>query len=205
MNWDTLTIGEYQRILELLDGVTDEVSSSEAEELILVEIGGYTHEKLQEMPIWEFNKLFEKEFGFLSEGVPPTKPVKVLVAGNHIYHIQYDATKITKGQYDEVVAFSKNGVNATLHQFMASITKPVWWWWGYKDHEDRSKDMKKVKFIHAYYASVFFWKVYKELLQVLQTSLASKIQEMTEEQKLSLSTQLTSLSHTGAGTRTTSK
>jgi hypothetical protein len=205
MNWNTITIGEYQRILELLDGVADEVSTSEAEEQILVEIAGYDHEELQKLPMSEFTRLFEKEFGFLSTDIPPVKPVKMVTAGHRMYRIEYDVTKITKGQYDEVVAFSKQGVNKTLHQFMASITKPVWWWFGHKDHEDRSRDMKNAKFIHAYYASVFFWKVYKTLLGDLQTSLASKVEKMTETQREALATHLMSSLNIGDGTPITSK
>jgi hypothetical protein len=205
MNWNTLTIGDYQRILELLDGVADEVSTSEAEEQILVEIAGYDHEELQKMPIGEFTALFDKEFGFLSTEMPPEKPTKIITAGNKIYRIEYDVTKITKGQYDEVVAFSKDGVNKTLHQFMASITKPVWWWFGSKDHEDRSRDMKKAKFITAYYASVFFWKVYKSLLEDLKTSLVSKMETMTEKQREAVGEALTRSLNIGVGTPTTSK
>lgn len=205
MNWHTLTIGDYQRILELLDGVADEVGTSEAEEQILVEIAGYDHEELQKMPMSDFTRLFEKEFGFLSTDMPPVKPTKIITAGSSIYRIEYDVTKITKGQYDEVVAFSKQGINMTLHQFMASITKPVWWWFGKKDHEDRSRELKKAKFIHAYYASVFFWKVYKSLLGDLQTSLASKVENMTEMQREALATHLTSSLNIGGGTPITSK
>lgn len=205
MTWNDLTIGQYQRILGLLDGVVTEDATLDAEEQLLVEIAGYDHEELQKMSLSDFSRLFDKEFGFLSSEMPPEKPVKVVWCGHRAYNINFDVTKITKGEYDEVVAFSKNGVNHTLHQFMASITKPVWFWPGYKDHAKRSEDMKNTKFLHAYYASVFFWAVYKNLLKDIQTSLGSKLTNLTEKENQALATHLTSLFPTGDGTRITSR
>jgi hypothetical protein len=205
MRWEDLTIGQYQRILEITDGVAGVEADLDAEEQMLVEVAGYNRNDLDALSLKDFARTFEDEFGFLSTDMPPVKPVKIVHCGWRFYRINYDLTKVTKGTYDEVVAFSKNGLNATLHQFMASITTPVWWSRGYKDHAKRSEDMKNCKFLHAYYSSVFFWEVYRNLLKALPTSLAPKIKAMTEEESQLLATHLTNLFPIGDGTRTTSK
>ena len=182
MNWNDLSIKDYNRIQELLSGITDEVTMSERQEQILIQIGGYSQKELHTMPIMEFVRLFDKEFGFLSTEIPKQKPVKIYRAGWGIYKINYDITKLSKGQYDEVVQFSSVSGMKNMHLYLASVSTPVWWWpFGKKDHAGKAKDIEGSKFLVGYYISVFFYLLYRNLLQDILTSLEG--QTLTKERR----------------------
>lgn len=185
MTWEELSIKDYNRIQELLSGVVDEVTMSEHQERILVEVTDYTHDELQKMPVIEFVYLFDREFGFLSREIPVKKPVKIFRAGSGIYKINYDITKLTKGQYDEVVQFSSVDGMKNMHLYLASVTKPVWWWpFGKKDHAERAKDIENASFLVGYYVSVFFYQLYRNLLESILTSLEGKTVTKEQRQRL---------------------
>jgi hypothetical protein len=172
MKWSDLSIKDYNRIQELLSDIPDEVTMSERQEQILIEIGGYTKDELLQMPVLEFVHLFDKEFGFLSNEIPKRKPVKLFRAGWGIYKINYDITSLTKGQYDEVVQFSSVSGMKNMHLYLASVSKPVWWWpFGKKDHAAKAKAIEGSKFLVGYYISVFFYLLYRDLLTDILTSL----------------------------------
>jgi hypothetical protein len=192
MNWKDLSIKDYNRIQELLHGITDEVDMSQRQEQILIEVGGYTKEQLQNMPLMQFVKLFDKEFGFLSDQIPERKPVKIFRAGWGIYRIDYDITKLSKGQYDEVVQFASVDGMKNMHLYLSSVSKPVWWWpFGKKNHADRAAQIEKAPFLTGYYISVFFYLLYRDLLQSILTSLEG--QTVTKERRETLMSLLPTL------------
>lgn len=179
MNWNSITVGQYQQVCAIVDAIIDADSEFVAATRVLTEVGGRNQSELDELSMYEFWRLYKVEFGFLDEPVPVVPPVNAVRSGRNLYNLNYDITATTKGQYDEVMMYSKTGINSNLHLLMASITKPVWFWWGSKDHAQRAEHMKGIPFIVAYSCAVFFWTYYKKLLNGFQESLQPLTTTMT--------------------------
>lgn len=178
MNWNNLTLGQFQEIHKLTqDNSLDEIEKTCRTISILY---GKTEAEVDDMDMAEFNKL-ASELKFLTAEHIPGKPVKSFRVGVNKYAINYKPTSLKYRQYVEILHYSERPIE-NMHLILASLVNPVKF--GIKrknkvdDHERISLEMQNAPLLAVYHAAVFFCKLFRDLIKHIQDYL---IKEMTEK------------------------
>jgi len=188
MNWNELTVEQYQRLYKTI------TSEGRSNLDVLVEVIS-TCEGIAEDEIdsWPFEKLVqkEKEYSFL-EALNFDKTAKNYIDANgKRYYFVHQIEKIPAARYIEVKHFGKGDFIENLHTLMASCVLPMkkgifGWKLGKYDarkHSEYANDLKQAKFVEVYNCVVFFYLVLSGWISSSQDYLKNQFQTvMTPEQ-----------------------
>ena len=161
MNWNKITVGQYQQIYPIL--IEDKWTRLDKLTKVISIVTGKTEEEVDSLPL---NALKDYEDIFtMPELGHPIGNVKV---NGRRYRLVWDVQKLPAARYIEGKTFSQEGIIPNLHSIMASCVMPQKrFLWGWKDakynaskHSEYAKDMQDVPFLFAYNACVFFCKVF---------------------------------------------
>lgn len=159
MNWNDITVEQFQAVRKLQETKMDEFDRLSQ---VLSVLYGYSPEEVDELPVHEYAAL-AGGIKFLTEDEIPGKVKKYIRIGARKYYLHIAPSKIKHRQFVEIQHFS-NDIIGNLHNILASICCPVKWFVvkGNKasDHSNYAEDFKKEKLVDVYHACLFFCRVY---------------------------------------------
>lgn len=163
MNWDTITLYQFQQIAKIKAGAEDTVADVNSKVLaILMEV---SERVVDSMPLPVFIAKC-KELSFLEDQVPTAKPKQIIKINGRRYRFVYDVQKIHFARYIESKEFSKDFIG-NMHKAAASMVEPMHRWLPIKlkydadKHNQYAEDMQQAKFVDVYNAVTFFFALYK--------------------------------------------
>jgi hypothetical protein len=175
-DWQTLTVGDYQRIFTVANRYAQagqrSITQEDADAEIVAVLTAQPIEEVDRLKVWEFKRILEEARGLL-ENIPDAPPARrIKVPGFGWMAIQYRVTEIDGGQYNELMNFSRgeNSIIFNVHLILATLAQPVrrtWWgkWKTYprdtRAHAEIAEAFKNVRFLHAYQAAVFFCLIFR--------------------------------------------
>ena len=185
MNWQTLTVEQYQRIYQISKrDIPDEDKSTQYLSILL----NKTEREVEEMTIPDYSRQCREMAGLFSADIPG-KSQRYIRTGR-LYRVNYEVSTMRFAQYCEVKSFLQGGVVENLHLIMASIVDPVVNYVIYRkpqknssvNHEARANDLLQAKFIDCYHSAVFFYQLLKNsigsmkgfLLKEMETKMTKK-------------------------------
>lgn len=190
MNWNKITVRQYQQILPIID---DE-SFTDLDKLVKVicVLTGLSEAEVDSWPLSKVNEykhLFE--FDFKKEARR-----RISVNGRH-YRINWQIDKLPAARYIEAKTFSGEGLFPNLHRLMASCVIPQrkvgWMYFDKKynaaDHEKYATDMLDAPFPFVYNACVFFYLVFKELTKDILSYSVIQLKDQMKKEDLKLLSQ----------------
>ena len=167
MNWNKITVRQYQNILPL---ITDE-SLSDLDKLVKIisALTGYSEDVIDSWPIdklHDFKYLFE--FDFKKEA---KKRVKV---NGKYYRFNWEVNKLKAARYIEAKTFAGEGLFQNLHKVMASCVIPQRRVLGFyfdkkynaADHDKYATDLLDAPFPFVYNACVFFCQLLMKWIDI---------------------------------------
>lgn len=177
MNWQTITVGQYQQVFRILqDSAFDDF---EKEVQVSALLSGHTEREVEALTLEEY-KLLKQRIGFAFEAIPA---MHQRMKKWQEYTFIYDIRKLTTGRYISIQHFISGAdkkpeilVN-NLHHLAACLVEPAD---GYKAelHEQYAADMQECPFLHLYHSMVFFCNLYnlsiKTLLPYLEEEAKKK-------------------------------
>ena len=193
MNWQQVTVGQYQQIIPILE--EDNTDLDKLVRMIAIVEG----KPESEIDGWPLNKLHEYRFLFDLD-FPKVTPKKIK-AGKKYYRFVYEIQKMPAARYIEAKTFLQDGLINNLHKIMASCVVPMDWlgWFDrpYKatEHENYAKDLLDAPFPVVYNACLFFCLVFAHSMKNSKTFLEAELSKnLTPQQMTELSEHLTSIS-----------
>lgn len=183
MNWQTITVGQYQQVFRIMqDTAFDEF---EKEVQIAALLSGHTEREVEALTLEEY-KLLKQRVGFAFESIP-AMPQRMKKWKQ--YAFIYDIRKLTAGRYISIQHFI-NGADKkpeilvnNLHHLAACLVDPEG---GYRaeDHEQYAADMLECPFVALYHSMVFFCNLYNLSIRTLLPYLEAeaKAKGATKEQ-----------------------
>lgn len=163
MNWNTLTVQQYQDIYNLNE--PDELTKTIK---IICILYGKTEAEVDSMDLTEFNKLSAIASKGLAVDQIPGSYKSVIRAGKNKYRINYAPSTLKLRQYVELQQYAQNPIQ-NMHLLMASIVEPIKYFIPRKnnvdDHEKYAADMLNAKVVDVYHSCVFFCKLYRDSIE----------------------------------------
>lgn len=175
-DWNSLTIGEYQRIFDIRRRYTQAgqrvLTDVDANAEIVAVVTGQDLQDVDRMKVADYTRVLNRANEMLAE-IPERTPAKrIRVPGFGWVALQYEVTEIDAGQYNELMQFTKGdgAVIDNLHRILATLAVPVkrTWWGGWKKykrdaskHGELAQAFQAVPFLHAYNAAVFFCLIFR--------------------------------------------
>lgn len=154
MNWNTLTVQQYQDIYNLNE--PDELTKTIK---IICILYGKTEAEVDNMELNEFNRLSAIATKGLSIDQIPGSHRPIIRAGKSKYRINYTPSKLKMRQYVELQQYAQNPIQ-NMHLLMASIVEPIRYMIPrankVDDHDKYAADMLSAKIIDVYHSCVFF-------------------------------------------------
>ena len=181
MNWNELTVWQYQQIYPIVTNAEKDWTNLDVETKLVGILYNLTDTQVDSLSITQFNNL-KKTLGFLDEQIEG-KPVKYTEVKGKRYRFVYDIQQIKAARYIETKVFSTDLVG-NLHKLAASMVMPQrkTWYGRWVDdkydaakHSEYAEDLQASNFVNIYHSVVFFYQVYRNWIEVSQDYL---IQEM---------------------------
>jgi hypothetical protein len=189
MTWNDLTVGQYQRLYGILKQ-TDKTNLDILTEIISV-CEGYA---IDEIDSWPFSKLVEKEkeYKFLESLDFDKTAKKYINIGKIRYKFVHKIQDIPAARYIESKHFLKEDFIDNLHSLMASCVMPMrktWRGWveekyDAKLHSHYANDLRQAKFVEVYNCTLFFCRLYAELIKGLEPYLTKELAKITTVDKI---------------------
>jgi hypothetical protein len=187
MNWNKITVEQYQRILPIVQNET----FTDLDKLVKV-ICVLTGLSEEEVDSWPFEKINDYKhlfnFDFKKEAHK-----RIKVNGRH-YRLVWQLEKMPAARYIEAKTYANDFFN-NIHRLMASAVMPqrkiLFWYFDKKynaaDHEKYANDILQAPFPFVYNAAVFFCSLLNEWIKVILTYSENQLKEiMTREQAKTL-------------------
>ena len=182
MNWQKVTIEQYQEVYRLLKDTG--MDSFEKETLILAALSGKTTRQIEALTIADYKKL-RQEVDFAFSAPPKGKPSQYIKANGRWYKVIYDIRKIRANQYVTLQHFAKSDIIENLHQVLACTVAPARRIAGFfvagrynaSNHERYAEDLKQCAFIHAHNSALFFWTLFNNAIAECLPFLEDKAKE----------------------------
>jgi len=176
MNWHSITLFQYQRIILALqeEDITDRNSK------LIGIINNWTDYQVDSLTIEDYNKEKNK-LEFLNKDIEG-KPEKYIHVNGNKYKCIYDIRKLNSARYIESKVFSQDFIS-NLHKLAASMVMPmkrtIFGWkvdkYDASRHEDYAQDMLEVPITSIYHSIVFFYHVYRNLMEVSKDYLIAQL------------------------------
>ena len=194
MNWNKITVRQYQDILPIM---TDE-TLTDLDKLVKVIsiLTGYNEDFIDSWPI---NKLNEYKHLFNFDFKKEAKK-RVKVNGRY-YRFNWEVNKLKAARYIEAKTFVGEGLFQNLHKMMASCVIPQRQVLGFyfdkkynaADHEKYANDLLDAPFPFVYNACVFFCRLLMKWIDITLSSSEELKGRMTESQIAALRESLQSI------------
>jgi hypothetical protein len=184
MNWNDLTVWQYQQIYPIVTKPEKDWTNLDVESKLVGILYNLTDTQVDSLSVGEFNKM-KATLGFLDDKIEG-KPVKYTEVNGKRYKFIYDVQQIKAARYIETKVFSTDLVG-NLHKLAASMVMPQrkTWYGRWVDekydaakHSQYAEDLQGAKFMHVYQSVVFFYQVYRNWIEVSQAYL---VQEMMNQ------------------------
>jgi len=107
MNWQTITLHQFQQIARIKAGAGDTVADVNSK--VLAVLLNMTERQVDSMPLPTFIAKC-KELSFLDTDIPKGKPKQVIRVNGKRYRFTYDVQKMHFARYIESKEFSKDFV-----------------------------------------------------------------------------------------------
>jgi len=184
MTWNDLTVWQYQQIYPIVTKPEKDWTTLDVESKLVGILHNLTDTQVDSLSVGEFNKL-KVTLNFLDDKIEG-KPVKYTEVNGKRYKFIYDVQQIKAARYIETKVFSTDLVG-NLHKLAASMVMPQrkTWWGKWVDdkydaakHSEYADDLQGANFMHVYQSIVFFYRVYRNWIEVSQAYL---VKEMTNK------------------------
>jgi hypothetical protein len=181
MTWNELTVWQYQQIYPIVTKPEKDWTTLDVESKLVGILHNLTDTQVDSLSVSEFNKL-KQNLGFLNEQIEG-KPVKYTEVNGKRYKFIYDVQQIKAARYIETKVFSTDLVG-NLHKLAASMVMPQrkTWYGKWVDdkydaakHSQYAEDLQGAKFMHVYQSVVFFYQVYRNLIEVSKDYLVKEM------------------------------
>ena len=151
---------------------------------------GVPYEELEQMPISEL-KSDIKKLEFLNT-LPSDKVVEWFKCGGYWWKVNFDITKLTAGNYIDMDMWVKepDKILSNSHKILSLFCQPFKWLRKYNKmtDEDKYEKLKHCPVSVAYPLSVFFCKLFNNLIESIPDSLQNESKQlMKEAQELQMS------------------
>jgi len=165
-NWQTLTVEDYQLLMQVQSSDLDDF---EKEIQICSMLANCTPSDIEAMDFGDYVEL-KKQISFVYEKPPEAKP-KMFWRG---YKFIYDVRKINTGRYISIQTFLQGGLVGNLHNLAACIVNPRFGRYDATRHEEYANDMKSAPLVYIMSSMLFF-------CQLLEQSVSAIIDNVTPE------------------------
>lgn len=183
INWNSITVGQFQDIHKLSLSTMDEFDKIE---MLISIIFNKTDEQVGNMTRGQFND-HAKQCAFLLTDEVPGKPVRFINIGVKKYGIIYNPARLRHRQYVEILSYADSPIE-NMHKIMASLVQRIrfgfWRMNKVENHSVVAKDMLRARVVDVYHSAVFFCKLYINSIRVIRPYLEAELMEKgaTEEQ-----------------------
>jgi hypothetical protein len=192
MNWNDLTVWQYQQIYPIVTKPEKEWTNLDIEGKLIAIIYNLTDNQVDSLSVNTFNEL-KATLGFLDVNIEGSIVKHTEVNGKR-YKFIYDVQQIKAARYIESKVFS-NDLVANLHKLAASMVIPQrkTWYGKWVDvdydaskHSEYAEDLQGAKFIDVYNSVVFFYHVFRNWIEVSKDYLVQvmKNQGMNSEEAI---------------------
>ena len=190
MNWNELTVWQYQQIYPILTKPNKDWSNLDIESKLVGIIYNMTDTQVDNLSVMQFNNL-RSTLDFLKDEIKGEAAKYVEINGTR-YRFIYDVFQIKAARYIESKVFSTDLIG-NLHKIAASMVVPQRKTWYGKwvdqeydaaNHSKYADDMLEAKFVNVYNSIVFFYQVYRNWIEISKDYLVNEMttQGLTKEQ-----------------------
>jgi hypothetical protein len=159
MNWNTITVEQYQTIMKVIASDMDDLDK---EINVCALVTGQTPTDIEALTLEDYTNL-KRRVSFVY-GKPPEGKAKTAWKG---YRFIYDIGKINAGRFISVNTFMAGGIVDNLHNLAACIVKPVFGRYKAEHHEKYANDMKQAPLVSILSSCVFFCKLFEQSVLAL--------------------------------------
>lgn len=181
--WDKLTVGQFITLYDI--ELSDQLNIVEKQQKMLAIIEGRDEEEYESIKYRELVQQYADKLKFFSD-IPDCKPVDYINANGNRYKFCFEITEITAGQYIDIMHFS--GQIMQLNKIAACFFLPTkgdkYMEYGSIPHDVVAEDLLEAKFVEVYGCMLFFYHLFKELVNDTITSL--NLREESKEALLRL-------------------
>jgi hypothetical protein len=180
MNWNNITIGQFQQISALR--VASKPQLDDIEQLdniskLLSIVYDKSLDAIEELPLHEYNDKARRCMFLLTDAIP-VKPVRNFKIAGQTYKINYKLQEFKNWKAQSLAMFEGDPV-LNLHYIMALFSTPVKWGFKTKDgagqYEANATAMLNAPFTAAYYTLIYYSKLYHGAFKELQPFLIDKM------------------------------
>lgn len=181
--WEKLTVGQF---ISLYDIETNEnLNIVEKQQKMLSIVEGKPESDYDAIKYRELVEQCATKLAFFGQ-VPESKPVDFLEVNGKKYKFCFELSEITTGQYIDISAFS--GQIVQLNKIAACFFLPMkgkrYMEYGSIPHDVVAEELLEAKFLDVYGCMVFFYQLFKELIN--DTITYSNLTEEAKEALLRL-------------------
>jgi len=176
MNWNTITVEQYQTIMQV---ITSDMDDLDKEINVCALAVGKTPTDIEAMSLQDYTDL-KRRVSFIY-GKPPEGKAKTAWKG---YRFIYDVGKINTGRFVSINTFMAGGIVENLHNLAACIVKPVFGRYKAEHHEKYANDMKQAPLVAILSSCVFFCQLFEKSVLALVDQISKT--EMTEGNRQTL-------------------
>lgn len=178
MNWQTLTVEQYQLIMQVHNSDMD---AFDKEINICSMLSGKTPTDIEAMELGDYTEL-KRRISFVFEQ-PPQAKAKQFWKG---YRFIYDIRKINTGRFVSVQTFLQGGIIENLHNLAACIIKPAFGRYKPENHEKYAEDMKGAPLVSILSSMLFFCQLFEKSVAALVDQVNSNPETKIPQETLIL-------------------
>jgi hypothetical protein len=176
MNWNTITVEQYQTVMQVIASDMDELDK---EINVCALLTGKTPTDIEALSLEDYTNL-KRRVSFVY-GKPPEGKAKTAWKG---YRFIYDIGKINAGRFISVNTFMAGGIVENLHNLAACIVKPIFGKYKAENHEKYAADMKQAPLVSILSSCVFFCQLFEKSVLALVDQVSGM--EVTAENRQTL-------------------
>lgn len=168
--WDKISVGQF---ISLLDVETNNnLILPEKQQKMLSILESKPESDYDYIKYRELVRQYNEKLQFFNEIPQDVKPVDFVEANGTKYKFCFELTEITSGQYIDIGVFSGNiiSLNKIAACFFLPMQGDKYLPYGTIPHDKVAEDLLDAKFIEVYGCMVFFYQLFKELINATITS-----------------------------------
>lgn len=154
MNWQTITIAQYQQVYATLKSF--HYDDFEKEIQITALLSGKTEAQVEALTMPEYKKL-KQQVSFVFQDIPKEGR---RIHGWKRYRIIYDLRRLGSGRYVTVQNILRGDLVENLHQLLAVVVEKRnhvgQYRYDARKHQEYANDLQQAPFLACYHAAVFF-------------------------------------------------
>lgn len=179
MNWQSITVFQWQQLMELYSGIAENENKDVSIKAASI-ITGKTEKQIMGMPLSEIYELSEK-LNFVHTEIP-TKKINYISVNGKRYRCNYNIKDMEAARYIETKHFTSD-FQSNIHKIAASMVIPQkLTLLGWKDdkydarkHDQYAEDLLSASITDVMGSVVFFYLVFKTWIKVFRDYLKKEI------------------------------